>query len=142
MSTTDQPTPAATDQPLNLDALKALDQAATPGPWQAYNANEGTSSPPAWAVCNDAYVNPLDHPEDAPAVDITVTYGTREDAELIAAARRALPALVAEVERLQKLRDAAVEWRAQFEKPARVSVVWPRRAALIAAIDAVTGEGR
>lgn len=102
----DAPQPEKSRQeeaPLDLDALDALDAAATPGPWSA--ADEHGLMPgatPAWCVSrmgdemanrgrvwlyDVAYVPQRGDHEQA-------------DAEFIAAAREAVPALVGEVRRL------------------------------------------
>ena len=103
---------------LDLDAIRARCEAATPGPWSAYNANEGTEYLPAWEVANDAYHNPPAD-EDAPWIAVHLETGVRDDAEFIAAARSDVPDLLAalassraEVERLTKERDqyAAAAW--------------------------------
>ena len=89
-----------------LDEIRKRAEAASPGPWEMYDANEGMNPPrPCWSVANDSYHNPLGE-EDPPAVDITVSYGWREDAEFIAAARTDVPALLDEIDRLN-----AVAWK-------------------------------
>ena len=92
----------------DLDAIRARCEAATPGPWTAYNANEGTEYQPAWEVANDAFHNPPAD-EDAPWIAVHLETGIKDDAEFIAHAREDVPALLAalassraEVERLTR----------------------------------------
>lgn len=54
-----------------------------------------------------------------------------------AASAQDVPALLAELDRYRSLLDVAVRWRAQFEGSSHVR--WPRRQALIDAIDQITG---
>lgn len=90
---------------IDLDALEALANAATPGPWELTDFNEGEDPPqPLWGVVNPPYYNPLDHPDDD-AAEVQVHVGSREDAEFIAAARKALPELIAEVRQLREELD-------------------------------------
>lgn len=101
---TDQPEP----QPLTADQWRALDEAATPGPWEAYDANEGAPGP-LWCVANDAFHNPPSDP-DVPWTAIEVHVGSQADATLIAAMRNALPSFLALTERLaeaERERDEA-----------------------------------
>ena len=60
-------------------------RAWTPGPWQAYDANEGTEYFPGWEVANDEYHNPSPD-EDAPWIAVHLTTGVEADARLIALA--------------------------------------------------------
>ena len=66
----------------------------TPGPWETYNANEGTDYFPAWEVANDAYHNPPAD-EDAPWIAVHLTTGVKADAELIALAPELAAAVLA-----------------------------------------------
>ena len=72
---------------INLDALKALDQAATPGPWTAGGP---------YVRRHEVVVA-----QRLPFVELTSDTEGEANATLIAAARNALPELVAEVERLR-----------------------------------------
>lgn len=93
--------------------------AATPGPWEAYNANEGTDYLPAWEVANDAFHNPPAD-ENAPWIAVHLETGIREDAEFIAHARTDIPALVADLDAARRewdaWRDAANGWEAKAEE--------------------------
>ena len=60
-------------------------RAWTPGPWAAYNGNEGTDYFPSWEVANDAYHNPPAD-DDAPWIAVHLTTGVKADAYLIALA--------------------------------------------------------
>lgn len=88
---------------LDLDAIEALANAATPGPWKVhkrepwieYSVNtESGSGPQCWRPI-DEYYNP----------------GAATDAKFIADARAAVPTLIAEVRRLR----AALEKIAVFD---------------------------
>lgn len=100
---------------LDLDTLQRLCDAAAPGPWTLHDVNEGTGTPPAWHIANDAYHNPSD--DGADAFGTFLDFGYREDAEFIAAARTAMPELIAEVRRLQAVADAAKALRAADALP-------------------------
>lgn len=87
---------------IDLDALQALAEQATPGPWGAYDANEGEYPPrPLWSVANDAFHNPTG--EDLAAIDLSIwhSYCGKPDAEFIAAAREAVPALIARIREME-----------------------------------------
>jgi hypothetical protein len=73
-----------------LDALEKLAAAATPGPWTIQFTTMSTRvyGPPESFVCG------------MPAIDDPTV---EPDAHFIAAAREAVPALIAEVRRLRKL---------------------------------------
>jgi hypothetical protein len=85
-----------------IEAIRRRAEAACPGPWQAYNGNEGTEYGPLWAVANNAYHNPPAD-EDAPWIAVHIETGTRDDMEFIAHARQDIPDLIAEIERLRDL---------------------------------------
>jgi hypothetical protein len=93
-----------------IDHLVALERAATPGPWQHFDANEGTGHFPGWMVANDAFHNPPAD-EDAPWLAVELHTGVEADAALIAAVRNALPALLtiarAQLDRGQEAPDGA-----------------------------------
>lgn len=82
----------------DLDQLDALAEAATPGPWH-YNPNGKGVEGDGWVRASDR-----GHEFDV----VTETYWRKEDAAFIAAARLAIPALVAEVRRLRGVASAAV----------------------------------
>lgn len=78
-----------------LEEIKALAQAATPGPWML---SETDAYAEVWVKnCNENGEMPL-----------ALVGGTFKDAEFIARSREAIPRLLAEVERLTGERDAAV----------------------------------
>lgn len=77
-----------------LAAVQQRADAATDGPWKAYDSNEETDYLPLWSVANDAFHNPPAD-EGAPWVAVDVQVGHRADAEFIAAARTDVPRLVA-----------------------------------------------
>ena len=77
-----------------LDALKALADSATPGPWE-----EVATSGEWWITGPDIFQDAVMRIDDAELSQV--------DAAFIAAARAAVPALIAEVERLRAaIRDA------------------------------------
>lgn len=77
-----------------LDEIEARADAATEGPWEMYDGNEGTEYAPLWCVANDAFHNP---PEDEAAewIGVEIYVGDKPDAEFIAHAREDVPKLVA-----------------------------------------------
>lgn len=84
--------------PLDLDAIKARVDAATPGPWWAWDRGVG------WHI---AIGEPTEGTWGGPARLLPASertdIGREADAEFIAAARQDVPALIAEVERLRAL---------------------------------------
>jgi hypothetical protein len=72
---------------LDLDAIEARANAATPGPWVQ-------SQRDMWMVYRDG--------GGTPEIDVGGGYDIKEDATFIAAARSDVPALVAEVRRLAR----------------------------------------
>lgn len=91
---------AITDE--HLAELHALANAASDGPWFTSDPNEGSGHGPLWHVHNDAYINPhLTEDEAESGFGAIIELGSRDDAEFIAAARKAVPVLLAEVERLR-----------------------------------------
>lgn len=94
-------------------ALRARCEAASPGPWTPYDANEGNGWPPRpfWAVQNEA--SRLGLGEDDGCVDIRVHTGDQYDADFIAHARTDLPALLDALDaaeaRVRQL-EAAARW--------------------------------
>ena len=90
-----------------LDALKALADAATPGPWE-----EVAESGEWWIT--------------GPDIDndfvIDTTNGTKQaDCDFIAATRAAVPALIAEVERLQAAWSAEHDAYIRADEQARMA---------------------
>ncbi len=83
----------------SLSTLRSLAEAATPGPREAYNDNEGMEPQfnPLWCVANEEYHNPTS--DDAQCFEATVYSGTKADAAFIAACSpEVILALIAEVE--------------------------------------------
>lgn len=102
MTTTD-PTTAPADQ-LDLDAIEARAEAATPGPWGT--VDDGSLMAPYVSVaCDDGPI--ITCPECH-----TAGGGRRADAKFIARTRTDVPALVAEVRRLRAMLDlpAGIRW--------------------------------
>jgi len=84
------------------EELQALCDTATPPPWEVYDSNQGVWPPrPGWSVANDAFHNPPAD-EDAPWISVDVYVGTKADADFIAAARSAVPSLLARVVAAEK----------------------------------------
>src|SRR4051812_14193337 len=102
-----EPTASQLPTPELLAEARRLADAATEGPWEAYDSNEGMWPPrPGWSVANEAFHNPPAD-EDAQWLAVDVHVGSKADADLIAASRTLLPeladrlaALTAENERL------------------------------------------
>ena len=87
---------------LDLDAIRARADAATPGPWWAWDRGTFVGFEIAvGAPAKDG--RPVDRLPDAMRTDI----GCREDAEFIAAARTDVPALLDEIEALRSVAEAA-----------------------------------
>ena len=90
---------------IDLDAIKARAEAATPGPWNADVAQRGDCvvwGPNGRFVLN-AQAEPhwVEFPEGWPTKRSVAFDADRRDVEFIAHAREDVPALVAEVERLR-----------------------------------------
>lgn len=86
---------------LDLDAIRQRAEAACPGPWKAYNGNEGSVDyGPFWAVANAAFHNPPAD-DDTPWIAVEIHVGLQADAEFIAHARQDIPALLTEIDRLR-----------------------------------------
>ena len=85
---------------LDLDAIRARADAATQGPWWAWDRGVGFEIA-VGAPAEDG--RPVDRLPDAMRTDI----GRREDAEFIAAARTDVPALLDEIEALRSVVEAA-----------------------------------
>lgn len=83
-----------------LQEIKAREQAATPGPWEFYCYGRYEDHDEA------VFENPIDEYE----------ISVKEDAAFIAHARTDIPALAAEIERLQKLYTALAEDMAAMTK--------------------------
>ena len=92
---------------LDLTELREIAEAATPGPWGVYDANEGMSPPrPYWSVANDEFHNPTNY--DALAIiDISVNYGVKADADHIATFDP--PTVLALVDEVERLRAGIIE---------------------------------
>lgn len=74
--------------PLDLDAIRALAEAATPGPWRVGDGGDYFE----WEVVIAPHL---------PTLELSESADGAEDAAFIAAARTAVPALLAEVDRLR-----------------------------------------
>lgn len=106
--------PAGID-PARLDEIEALAKRATPGPWAAYDSNEGTWPPrPGWSVANDAFHNPPADDEDAPWIAVDLHVGQQADAEFIAAADPST--VLALIARTRAVEDALQEARAEVAR--------------------------
>ena len=80
------------DQPIDLDRLQALHDAATPGPWEAVDCDNGKAL--------------LQRPHLLPRkVGHSTELSPGADSFLIVAMRNALPALLAEVRALREERE-------------------------------------
>lgn len=78
-----------------LDEIQARVTAATPGPWEVSDANEGMHEyGPMWMVTNDEFHNPSGG-EDEPWLAVEMRVGDEQDAAFIAHARTDVPRLVA-----------------------------------------------
>ena len=110
--------------PERIAELRALADAATRGPWTVADLRHQRGGQIRIFPHGDIHIaNVLARHEDAVA-----------NAEFIAAARSALPALLDEVERLREIRDTARVWRRmRQDSPVQPK---PESAALIAAVDA------
>lgn len=80
---------------LDLDAIEARANAATPGPWNAWDRGVG------FHIALGDERDDWGRPEDLLPEGLRTDIGRRADAEFIAAARTDVPALVAEVRRLR-----------------------------------------
>ena len=91
---------------LDLTELREIAEAATPGPWGVYDANEGMSPPrPYWSVANNEFHNPTNL--DALAIDISIDYGDKDDAAHIAAFDP--PTVLALIDEVERLRAGIIE---------------------------------
>lgn len=119
-----------------LDTLRALEAAATPGPW---HADEGFGG--VWVVTGaptDFAVHP--HEKDTEyAVLARGDYGASyKDADLVVAMRNALPALLTIAEAAQEL--LAVDWHADAPVPSVATLTFDfrgDRSALARAVEAL-----
>lgn len=82
---------------LDLEAIRGRADAATPGPWWAWDRGVG------WHIAVGPGVDDRGRPDRLLPEGERTDIDRREDAEFIAAARQDVPALVAELERLQRL---------------------------------------
>lgn len=95
----DRPRGDRVSEPLDLDAIKARANAATPGPWDAYRPREVYR---LYEVCSTT-------PSGMNEVLAEVSgYNASNDAEFIAAARTDIPDLLAAVERLSRWKREAL----------------------------------
>ncbi|MDE2106995.1 MAG: hypothetical protein KGL39_57845 [Patescibacteria group bacterium] len=85
----------------NLKEIEGRANAATPGPWEEYDANEGEYRP-AWCVANDEFHNPSPN-DDIPWLAIELHTGCHDDATFIAHSRADIPDLIAAVELLREV---------------------------------------
>ena len=94
-----------------LDALKALAEAATPGPWlPCTDTHEGVLWE-AWGCT----------PTVTARTELQADMAAQADAAFIAAARAAVPALIAEVERLQAAWGAEHDAAIRADEQARMA---------------------
>lgn len=116
---------------MNIDELKELERKATPGPWtwsRTYEMAYRTDPEDEWNPDEDSRVYTEKHwaivdPESESKNSVTSLglvslsrskahgeFGFLDDpnVQLVTAARNALPALIAEIERLRKVEDAAL----------------------------------
>jgi len=89
--------------PERLAELRRLHEAATPGPWKLWNGwgpVAGTEYMVVYRIGpeGDEWVGIIADYRYPPSADL---YAKREDAELVAAARNALPELLDEIQRLK-----------------------------------------
>jgi hypothetical protein len=142
---------APASRPLDLEAIKAREQAATDGPWQIvedrYEDAESVAGKLAGRVAQRRIFTAWDHPQlhgPTGVVNGYTTIGTvagvsphhgvsieERDAEFIAHAREDIPALLAEVERLQQARvagaDIIARWQCEAERYATLFSVSAER---------------
>lgn len=69
---------------LDLKHLRKIAEAATPGPWETYDPNEGSGHAPLWCVANEEFHNPSGD-EDAEWMGLEVHVGDKTDSDYIAA---------------------------------------------------------
>lgn len=96
-----------------LDEIGALAEAATPGPWILFPSNHSEGDIAAVDLCSTHGACPRDgaHPEIAHCHECVIRdAGQRKDAAFIAAARSAVPALVAECRLLREALINAEDW--------------------------------
>ncbi|WIV32204.1 hypothetical protein QN084_06225 [Paenarthrobacter sp. R1] len=88
--------------PALLEPIQERLDAATPGPWETYDANEGEWPPrPMWCVANDAFHNPTAD-EDEPWLAVEIHTGCKEDADFIAASPTDTARLLAAVKAVEE----------------------------------------
>lgn len=88
---------------LTLEQLATLESAATPGPWRAQNEYDG-----ARTVCQMRSCDQLVCINRATHVEGNTWEATQQNAALIAAARNALPELLAHIEELERIRELLI----------------------------------
>jgi hypothetical protein len=110
--------PEATPTPLTPERLAeyaALEQAATEGPWNPYRLQDGSvvvfGVGRTWFRLSDGA------PEERPATLFEAQDGTAADAAFIASARTAVPELLAEVERLNRLVKSMLAAVTEYDCP-------------------------
>ncbi|MGW6658893.1 hypothetical protein [Rhodococcus sp. NPDC055024] len=89
---------------VDVEHTKALEAAATPGPWVARPSPMGAMLPDEVFASGESFGR-----------NVPAECHQREDAEFIAHARTAVPALVAAVERVQAQVDKALEILEEYD---------------------------
>ena len=117
---------------LDLEALKELCEKATPGPWGVRHRHSGCS------IADDERSGLSLELEGPEYPDLRGQFALSADARLAAASRSAVPALIAEVERLRTQRDEALAALAEaadqeFRKDYENRVIHAQR--ILAAVD-------
>lgn len=108
-------------EPEYLEEIKARAKAATEGPWT--NRAEGFREDSEWGQIIHYGINgvaEISESMDSDPYHVHLETMSREDAEFIAYARTDVPALVAEVERLQELveeKEAALRYEKYNARP-------------------------
>ena len=107
------PASAPKREPVDVQKLRELCNAAEPGPWTVVT-HDGRKN----IGVESAEVSAMDHGGVVANLRITIWKKGRRDARpsaaFIAAARTALPALLDEIEDLRKLRDVVAAWKCPF----------------------------
>lgn len=86
--------------PVDLDQLEALANAATQGPWHVHEEGFGRLGRPT-VYATDEELRYIANCRDLPTHEDHAPTDDRANARFIAAARTAVPALIAEVRRLR-----------------------------------------
>lgn len=129
-----------TDPRLLLDEIQQRVAAATPGPWEVTDANEGMHEyGPMWMITNDEFHNPSGG-EDEPWLAVEMHVGDKDDAEFIAHARAAVPRLAAALRAVLDLhRPIRIEDGRDVCWTEGLNVDWPCKT-FRAITDALAGE--